>query len=112
MAKTWRKNCRKKFHLLFFPAPYTDRVRTQKQIARRHQVRHKERPDDPNNFFKAEPGIVYRIAEVCGTVVAPRAGFEPATNRLTAGCSTTELPGNEPMLRQRPYNKAKYLWKA
>ena len=25
--------------------------------------------------------------------VAPRAGFEPATNRLTAGCSTTELPG-------------------
>ena len=26
--------------------------------------------------------------------VAPRAGFEPATNRLTAGCSTTELPGN------------------
>src|ERR1700755_3087778 len=28
------------------------------------------------------------------TCVAPRAGFEPATNRLTAGCSTTELPGN------------------
>ena len=27
--------------------------------------------------------------------VAPRAGFEPATNRLTAGCSTAELPGNE-----------------
>lgn len=26
--------------------------------------------------------------------LAPRAGFEPATNRLTAGCSTTELPGN------------------
>ena len=25
--------------------------------------------------------------------LAPRAGFEPATNRLTAGCSTTELPG-------------------
>src|SRR5690606_32916029 len=23
-----------------------------------------------------------------------RAGFEPATNRLTAGCSTAELPGN------------------
>src|SRR5262245_9295280 len=33
--------------------------------------------------------------------LAPRAGFEPATNRLTAGCSTTELPGNKPMLRQR-----------
>jgi hypothetical protein len=27
------------------------------------------------------------------SVVAPRAGFEPATNRLTAGCSTAELPG-------------------
>src|SRR5271170_5407683 len=27
------------------------------------------------------------------TNLAPRAGFEPATNRLTAGCSTAELPG-------------------
>ena len=27
--------------------------------------------------------------------LAPRAGFEPATNRLTAGCSTAELPGNK-----------------
>ncbi len=26
--------------------------------------------------------------------VAPRAGFEPATKRLTAACSTTELPRN------------------
>ncbi len=26
--------------------------------------------------------------------VAPRAGFEPATDRLTVDCSTTELPGN------------------
>jgi hypothetical protein len=26
--------------------------------------------------------------------LAPRAGFEPATNWLTANCSTTELPGN------------------
>ena len=36
--------------------------------------------------------------------MAPRAGFEPATNRLTAGCSTTELPGNRAkqcLLRQR-----------
>lgn len=24
--------------------------------------------------------------------MAPRVGFEPTTNRLTAGCSTTELP--------------------
>lgn len=26
--------------------------------------------------------------------MAPRAGFEPATNRLTADCSATELPRN------------------
>jgi hypothetical protein len=25
--------------------------------------------------------------------LAPRAGFEPATDRLTVDCSTTELPG-------------------
>ncbi len=30
----------------------------------------------------------------CLFYLAPRAGFEPATNRLTAGCSTAELPGN------------------
>jgi hypothetical protein len=27
--------------------------------------------------------------------VAPRDGFEPSTNRLTAGCSTAELPGSK-----------------
>lgn len=27
--------------------------------------------------------------------MAPRAGFEPATLRLTAGCSAVELPRNE-----------------
>jgi hypothetical protein len=27
-------------------------------------------------------------------ILAPRAGFEPATLRLTAGCSTVELPRN------------------
>ncbi len=26
--------------------------------------------------------------------MAPRVGFEPTTRRLTAGCSTTELPRN------------------
>ena len=26
--------------------------------------------------------------------MAPRAGFEPTTNRLTADCSTAELPRN------------------
>ena len=34
--------------------------------------------------------------------MAPRAGFEPATNRLTAGCSTTELPGSRSALRLMP----------
>ena len=34
-----------------------------------------------------------RASAKCLKVLAPRAGFEPATNRLTAGCSTTELPG-------------------
>ena len=29
--------------------------------------------------------------------LAPRAGFEPATSRLTAGCSTAELPRISPM---------------
>jgi hypothetical protein len=38
--------------------------------------------------------------------LAPRAGFEPATNRLTAGCSTAELPGNTgAALQARAYNK-------
>jgi hypothetical protein len=27
--------------------------------------------------------------------LAPRDGFEPSTNRLTAGCSTAELPGSK-----------------
>ncbi|SRR5579871_526387 len=41
------------------------------------------------------------------TRLAPRAGFEPATNRLTAGCSTTELPGNG--TRVTAYNRAARL---
>lgn len=44
-------------------------------------------------------GVLGNLAAVEETLkalenLAPRAGFEPATNRLTAGCSTTELPGN------------------
>src|SRR5215831_10416375 len=34
-----------------------------------------------------------RSISVARSRMAPRAGFEPATNRLTAGCSTAELPG-------------------
>ncbi len=45
--------------------------------------------------------------------LAPRAGFEPATNRLTAGCSTAELPGNTAPLGVRSaYNKAASPMKA
>ena len=42
--------------------------------------------------------------------LAPRAGFEPATNRLTAGCSTAELPGKT--CSRRAYIKADPLLKA
>src|SRR5262249_9361787 len=43
--------------------------------------------------------------------LAPRAGFEPATNRLTAGCSTTELPGNRPKQPVTAITKAPRLAK-
>ena len=36
-------------------------------------------------------------AWVSGLFVAPRAGFEPATTRLTAERSTVELPRNTPL---------------
>ena len=35
-----------------------------------------------------------------GKLMAPRAGFEPATDRLTVDCSTTELPGNASLDKQ------------
>src|SRR3954469_18201034 len=37
-----------------------------------------------------------------GRLLAPRAGFEPATIRLTVECSTTELPGNVRKVVRRP----------
>ena len=43
--------------------------------------------------------------QVAGFNLAPGAGFEPATNRLTAGCSTTELPGNSRCYGMRPITK-------
>jgi hypothetical protein len=49
-------------------------------------------------------GLVLHAAE---KYLAPRAGFEPATIRLTVECSTTELPGNsEAGLASAAYNKA------
>ena len=38
--------------------------------------------------------------------MAPRDGFEPSTQRLTAACSTTELPG----ITARPDRKAAAGW--
>jgi hypothetical protein len=55
------------------------------------------------------------VAERCERIrtdeniqVAPRAGFEPATIRLTVECSTAELPRNRRNRRSQPaaYNKA------
>ena len=43
-------------------------------------------------------------------ILAPRAGFEPATNRLTAGCSTAELPRN--IFADAVSNPSVRLWKA
>jgi hypothetical protein len=37
--------------------------------------------------------------------LAPRAGFEPATDRLTVDCSTTELPGTTASSSVGAYNK-------
>ena len=43
--------------------------------------------------------------------LAPRAGFEPATNRLTAGCSTAELPGNTGRRRIRAHRRDRAISK-
>ena len=59
-------------------------------------------PTDPNLQDAMLPDVDVRGANADRNslarwqYLAPRAGFEPATNRLTAGCSTTELPGNAP----------------
>ena len=44
--------------------------------------------------------------------MAPRAGIEPATFRLTVERSTAELPRNKPFFTHRAYNKAPLLCKA
>ncbi len=38
--------------------------------------------------------LITQYKNVSNNKMAPRAGLEPATERLTAVCSTTELPGN------------------
>ena len=55
-----------------------------------------------------KPAFKFLLINIAFGKVAPRAGFEPATNRLTAGCSTTELPGNSAQLFDaRPIAKEK-----
>jgi hypothetical protein len=39
--------------------------------------------------------VLHLIVQGLGEFLAPRAGLEPATKRLTAAHSTIELPGNE-----------------
>jgi hypothetical protein len=41
-----------------------------------------------------EDQLVINMYKTKKLEMAPRAGLEPATERLTAACSTTELPGN------------------
>src|SRR6202789_2750479 len=51
-----------------------------------------------NRFANTAPTrSIFGIFEICAKrliVLAPRAGFEPATIRLTVECSTAELPRN------------------
>src|SRR5205814_7198041 len=44
--------------------------------------------------MKTAPDALFKKATNCLIYMAPRAGFEPATIRLTVECSTAELPRN------------------
>ena len=45
--------------------------------------------------FGHEPNALPKLSNLLRTkILAPRGGFEPPTFRLTAECSTIELPGN------------------
>src|SRR4030042_549688 len=46
--------------------------------------------DDWGHYFHNKKARV----SLASVLLAPRAGLEPATSRLTAGCSTIELPWN------------------
>lgn len=45
-----------------------------------------------NEVLNKDEEMILRIYKE--EIMAPRAGLEPATERLTAACSTTELPRN------------------
>ena len=57
------------------------------------------------SFIKSQENLqVFKVYsdqsfEFVSKRLAPRVGFEPTTLRLTAGCSTVELPGNLVSLR-------------
>src|SRR6516162_663979 len=68
-------------------------------------------PDNPNGTRLSPMSSVRSVTYVSGPDKkprAPRAGFEPATIRLTVGCSTAELPrnGRQQCSRRPAYNKA------
>jgi hypothetical protein len=63
----------------------------------------------PNPLPKRQKRLVasFEILAKYLILLAPRAGFEPATIRLTVECSTAELPRNRRNRRSRAaYNKA------
>ena len=49
-----------------------------------------------------------RSLATSGAYLAPREGFEPPTKRLTAACSTAELPGNSGLPKQAPHILLRY----
>src|SRR5262245_34168131 len=49
---------------------------------------------DERSEFAIEPEFRTRRPKFENRILAPRAGLEPATLRLTAGCSAIELPRN------------------
>ena len=57
--------------------------------------------------FVASSGRPWKSLDV---ELAPRAGFEPATNRLTAERSTTELPGNGRKVGRRAILRNRAPW--
>ena len=48
----------------------------------------------PDPRTQSAPKLQRTWRRIVNIVLAPRGGLEPPTNRLTAGCSTIELPGN------------------
>lgn len=50
--------------------------------------------DSKDEISDEDNKLIMEYRSFVKTKMAPRAGLEPATERLTAVCSTTELPGN------------------